>query len=396
MPASSAVPGFDEDATSESERIVAWLRLPAIALIALGQGLTHPNPEQTGFVIALTLFSVWSAAVLALVYLRPAKPSFALVTTGVDIAAISVLAVLSGGAFSNARLAFFLVPVAVAFRFRPGVTTAAVVVTTTAYVAQAVLHPAVHQPEAARFILTQAGFLAWVGVACILLSMMLARRTGLVVQLAEARSRLLNDALEAEQRERKALADALHDNALQNLLSVRHLLAEVAESVSDPGLARADAALTETVRQLRDAVFDLHPYVLDEAGLEAALRSFARRAAERGNLHLELDLRYPGGHPQEQLILSAARELLANVVQHANATELKVGLVAESDDLTLTIEDNGRGFAPGRLSESLREGHVGLPAQQSRIEAAGGRLEIASSPAAGTRVSVLLPAASIG
>ena len=396
MAASSAVPGFDEDATSESERIVAWLRLPAIGLIALGQGLTHPNPEQTGFVIALTLFSVWSAAVLALVYLRPAKPSFALVTTGVDIAAISVLAVLSGGAFSNARLAFFLVPVAVAFRFRPGVTTAAVVVTTTAYVAQAVVHPAVHQPEAARFILTQAGFLAWVGVACIFLSMMLARRTGLVVQLAEARSRLLNDALEAEQRERKALADALHDNALQNLLSVRHLLAEVAESVSDPGLARADAALTETVRQLRDAVFDLHPYVLDEAGLEAALRSFARRAAERGNLHLGLDLRYPGGHPQEQLILSAARELLANVVQHANATELKVGLVAESDDLTLTIEDNGRGFAPGRLSESLREGHVGLPAQQSRIEAAGGRLEIASSPAAGTRVSVLLPAASAG
>jgi two-component system NarL family sensor kinase len=396
MPASSAVPGFDEDATSESERIVAWLRLPAIALIALGQGLTHPNPEQTGFVIALTLFSVWSAAVLALVYLRPAEPSFALVTTGVDIAAISVLAVLSGGAFSNARLAFFLVPVAVAFRFRPGVTTAAVVVTTTAYVAQAVVHPAVHQPEAARFILTQAGFLAWVGVACIFLSMMLARRTGLVVQLAEARSRLLNDALEAEQRERKALADALHDNALQNLLSVRHLLAEVAESVSDPGLARADAALTETVRQLRDAVFDLHPYVLDEAGLEAALRSFARRAAERGNLHLELDLRYPGGHPQEQLILSAARELLANVVQHANATELKVGLVAESDDLTLTIEDNGRGFAPGRLSESLREGHVGLPAQQSRIEAAGGRLDIASSPAAGTRVSVRLPATSAG
>ena len=58
---------------------------------------------------------------LALVYLRPAQAAFALVTTGVDIAAISVLAVLSGGAFSNARLAFFLVPVAVAFRFRPGV-----------------------------------------------------------------------------------------------------------------------------------------------------------------------------------------------------------------------------------------------------------------------------------
>ncbi len=283
MTTPSVVPGYDGDATSESERIVAWLRLPAIALIALAQGLAHPNPERTGFVIALSLFSVWSLVVLALVYLRPAHRRFALVTTGVDIAAISVLAVLSGGAFSNARLAFFLVPVAVAFRFRPGFTTAAAIVTTTAYVIQAVAHPAVHQPEAARFILTTAGFLAWVGVACVILSMMLARRTGLVEQLAETRSQLLNDALEAEQRERKALAHSLHDNALQNLLSVRHLLAEVGETVSDPGLARADEALRETVRQLRDAVFDLHPYVLDEAGLEAALRSFAQRAAERGD-----------------------------------------------------------------------------------------------------------------
>jgi two-component system NarL family sensor kinase len=345
-------------------------------------------------VIALTLFSVWSVGVLALVYLRPAQRRFALITTGVDIAAISVLAVLSGGAFSNARLAFFLVPVAVAFRFRPGFTMAAGIVTTTAYVIQAVAHPAVHRPEAVHFIVTTAGFLAWVGVACVLLSVMLARRTGLVEQLAETRAQLLNDALEAEQRERKALADALHDNALQNLLSVRHLLAEVGETVSDPGLARADEALTATVRQLRDAVFDLHPYVLDEAGLESALRSFAQRAAERGGLHLELDLRYPGRHPQEQLILSAARELLANVVQHAEATELRVSLVAENDMLTLTIADNGRGFLSGRLSESLREGHVGLPAQQSRIEAAGGSMEIASSPGQGTCVDVRLPGPS--
>ena len=126
---------------------------------------------------------------LAWVHLRPASQRFALVATGVDIAAISVLAVLSGGAFSNARLAFFLVPVAVAFRFRPTFTSVAVVVTTAAYVIQAVAHPAAHQPEAVRFIVTQAGFLAWVGVACVLLSLLLARRTALVEQLAEMRSR---------------------------------------------------------------------------------------------------------------------------------------------------------------------------------------------------------------
>jgi two-component system NarL family sensor kinase len=387
----SIVPVHVGDATAESERTVAWLRLPAIVLIALGQGLAHPNPEQTGFLVALVLFSAWSASVLAWVYLRPATQELALVTTGIDIAAISVLAVLSGGAFSNARLAFFLVPVAVAFRFRPAFTSAAVVVTTTAYVVQAVVHPAVHQPEAARFILTQAGFLAWVGVACVLLSLILARRTALVEHLAETRSRLLSDALEAEQRERKALADSLHDHALQNILSVRHMLEEIGEHVSDREIALADETLAETVAQLRDAVFDLHPYVLDEAGLESALRSFAGRAAAQARLRLILDLRYPRRHPQEQLVFSAARELISNVVEHAQATELSVALVDEAGELVLVVEDDGGGIPAGRLSESVREGHVGLPAQQHRIEAAGGRLEIASAPGQGTQVSIRLP-----
>ena len=184
MPTAVA-PTSSREAAAEAERVVAWLRLPAIALLALGHGLAHPNPEETAFVIALVLFSAWSAGVLAWVHLRPVDERIALATTGVDIVAISVLAVLSGGAFSHARLAFFLVPVAVAFRFRPSITAAAAVVTTTAYVVQAVLHPATaSEPEAARFILTQAGFLAWVGLACALLSLLLSRRTEQVNRLA--------------------------------------------------------------------------------------------------------------------------------------------------------------------------------------------------------------------
>ena len=236
MAAGSAFAASHGEATAESERVVAWLRLPAIALIALGQGLAHPNPEKTWFLVMLAVFSAWSAGVLAWVYLRPVGERFALAATAVDIAAISVLALLSGGAFSHARLAFFLVPVAVAFRLRPSITFAAVVVTTAAYVIQASAHPAAGEPDAARFIVTQAGFLAWVGVACVLLSMLLARRTELVARLAQARSRLLSDALAAEQRERKALAEALHDHAIQNLLSARHELEEAGETLSHPAL----------------------------------------------------------------------------------------------------------------------------------------------------------------
>jgi two-component system, NarL family, sensor kinase len=380
------------EAAAEAERVVAWLRLPAIALLALGQGLVHPNPEETAFVVALALFSAWSAAVLALVHLRSAGERLALAATGVDIVAISVLAVLSGGAFSHARLAFFLVPVAVAFRFRASITAAAAVVTTGAYVLQAVVHPATSEPEAARFIATQAGFLAWIGLACALLSLLLGRRTELVNRLAEERARLLADALEAEQRERRTLAESLHDDALQNLLSARHELEEAAEAMTHPALDRADSALVETVRQLREAVFELHPYVLEEAGLTAALRSVAQQAARRGGLVLELDLRYDGRHPRESLLFSAARELLSNVVRHAGADRVAVHLGEADGVLELAVEDDGRGFPPQELAERLAAGHVGLASQRVRIESAGGSMQVTSSPGEGTRVAIRLPA----
>jgi two-component system NarL family sensor kinase len=385
-------PASSREAAAEAERVVAWLRLPAIALLALGEGLAHPNPEQAAFAVALALFSAWSAAVLAWVYLRPAGERVALATTAVDIVAISILAILSGGAFSHARLAFFIVPVAVAFRFRAPVTAAAAVVTTTAYVVQAAVHPATSStPEAKRFIATQAGFLAWVGLACALLSLLLGRRTELVNRLADERSRLLADALEAEQRERRALSESLHDSALQNLLSARHELEEAAEAGAHPALERADRALTETVAELREAVFELHPYVLDEAGLKAALRAVAQQAAARGGFTLKLDLHYDGRHPRDPLLFSAARELLTNVVRHANASRVTVRLAEDDGACELAVEDDGRGFTAQQLSERLAEGHVGLASQRVRVEAAGGSMTVDSVVGGGARVSIRLP-----
>ncbi len=384
-------PASSGEAIAEAERAVAWLRLPAIGLIAMGASLDHPDPDRLGFLVTLALFSAWSVGVLAYVHLREAGERFALVATAIDIAAIGMLAVLSGGAYSHARLAFFLVPVAVAFRFRPSITALAVVVTTATYVIQAAAHPAASQPDAVRFIATQAGFLAWVGVACVMLSRLLERRTELASRLVADRARLLTDALEAEQRERKALAESLHDNAIQNLLSARHELEEAAETVTHPALARADDALVAAAGQLREAVFDLHPYVLEAAGLEAALRSIANEAAARGRLRLRLDLQCPDRHDGDQLVFSAARELLSNVVRHADASGVALRLAESNGDLVLVVEDDGRGFPPGLPDERLADGHIGLAAQRVRIESAGGRMELFSAPGDGTRVEVRAP-----
>jgi two-component system NarL family sensor kinase len=394
------VTALAREAAGETERLVAWLRLPAIGLLILSHTIPHPNPQPTAFYVTLGLFTAWSIGALVWVTLRRATPQFALLATALDVVFITVLAVLSGGPFSNARLAYFLIPVSVAFRFRPTVTAIAAASTVVAYVLQAVAHPASKSTDADRFIVTYAGYLGWVGIACVLLSALLARRTEAVEQLAEERSRLLADALSAEQRERKALAEGLHDQAVQNLLSALHELDEAGEETRHPSLQRAELAVASTVSELRDAIFELHPYVLDEAGLEPALRSIAERAATRGGLELDLDLdldqpRQPqddgGVGKNDHLLFSAARELVSNVVRHADAKHLRIGLTRGSSEVVLVVEDDGRGVDLATLAERLADGHIGLASQRVRVESAGGGMTVISRPGAGTRAEVRVP-----
>ena len=317
------------------------------------------------------IFAAWSAGLLAWLYIRPISERFALIATAIDIAAITALAALSGGPFSQARLAYFLVPVAVAFRFRPSVTAVAGAGSIAAYLGQAFAHPSASEPEATRFVLVHAGYLAWVSAAAVLLSAVLRKRTDRVVELAEERQRLMAEAISAEERERQALAEALHDTAIQNLLSARHELQEAEESISNPALGRADAALEDTIATLREAVFELHPHVLEAAGLESALTTVAERAARSGSFQLLLDAHAVGRSPHERLLLSAARELLTNVAKHADARTVTLRLLEEDGDVVITIEDDGRGFDEAaarrpRLGRAHRACLAPRPARERR------------------------------
>lgn len=381
----------ESEAAQESERLVAWLRLPALALIAAGQKLDHPEPAETAFTIALVVFAAWSSAYLAWLYVRPFSERIALLATAVDIAAITALAALSGGPFSQARLAYFLVPVAVAFRFKPSVTAVAGLGSIAAYLGQAFAHPSASEPEATRFVLVQAGYLAWVSAAAVLLSAVLRRRTGRMVELAAERERLMAEAFSAEERERRQLAEALHDTALQNLLSARHELQEIEDVVAGPALARADAALEGTVAQLREAVFELHPYVLDAAGLESTLTAVAERAARSGQFQIRLDTRAVRRSPHERLLVSAARELLANVARHADAQKVTLRLDEADGDIVVSVEDDGRGFDDATIGDSVAEGHIGLASHRARLENVGGSLEVVPLPHGGTRAVIRVP-----
>jgi two-component system NarL family sensor kinase len=379
-------------AVLEAEQIVAGLRLAVIVLLAAGHSLPHPNREDEPFEIALAVYGAFAAGFLARVWLRGVSSRLALLATGFDVIALTTLAALSGGPFSQVRLAYFLIPVAVTFRFRPGVTALATGAVVAAYLIQGFVHPAGHGREAARFLLVQAGYLLWVGAAAVAGSYMLARRTRRSIGLAEERARLLTDALSAEERERKRLSEGIHDSAIQSLLSARHAIEEADGELPHPAHARADEELTRAVGNLREAIFELHPYILEEAGLDAALAAVARRAALRGGFVLDLRLEHASAGAYDQLLFACARELLANAAQHASATEVRVELRRDDGAVELQVADDGAGFDPRALPSRVADGHIGLASQRARIEATGGSFTLAAAPGAGTAVTIRVPA----
>jgi two-component system, NarL family, sensor kinase len=302
---------------------------------------------------------------------------------------LCALVYTSGGPFSEARYGFFVIPVAAALLARPRVTAAASAVAVAAYVGVSLLHSAIERSDAVAFEAAQVAYLVWTGVAATLVSTALARRASQVAALAASRGRLVAQTLDSEDHERRQLAEALHDDAIQNLLAARQELAPDRAHAAD--LAMVRLGLDRTVAQLRGAVFDLHPYLLEHAGLGPALDAVAEDSARWGGFVPEVYVD-PGlvtGH--EQLLFSVGRELIRNVARHAQADHLRASVTCQGETIALVVADDGRGFGHDVLHAAPLRGHIGLASMAERVEAVGGSFSIDGEPGSGTRIEVRLP-----
>lgn len=376
---------------SAAERIVAWLRFALIPILVFGHTLPHGHHDETGVTAAAIAYGTFATAFLAFTYHYRCGRCVALVTTAVDVAGITAIAAFSGGPFSQARLAYMITPVAVAFRLGPRLTGLAGVVVVAAYLLQGVLSRAPAEPHETRFLLVNAVYIAWIAAAATAGSALLARRTSRLLGLMDDRSHLLSDALSSEERERRRISEGLHDSAIQQILSARHAIQEADADAPHPAHAIADGALARSVAELRDTIFELHPYVLEEIGLAAAIEAVARREAGRAGFLLDLRLAPVDAGERTDVVLGAAREFLANASRHAAATEVGVELGRANGSVRLCVSDDGSGFDPSVIADRVGQGHIGLAAQRARIEAAGGTLRLETGPGAGTRVTVSVP-----
>ncbi len=202
----------------------------------------------------------------------------------------------------------------------------------------------------------------------------------------------------AEESERRRISSELHDGTIQNLVLARIHLETLRRSLASQGAERlADEIndlLQRSLEETRSLIFEISPPVLYELGLESAVEWLADHYRQRAGLEIVVisdDRRATLSDELRIVLFQASRELLINVIKHAQASRVTITLQHAVDWIEVIIEDDGRGFDQDTVaSQPASKGGFGLFSIRERLKLLGAELEISSSPA-GSRMRIHAP-----
>jgi PAS domain S-box-containing protein len=202
-----------------------------------------------------------------------------------------------------------------------------------------------------------------------------------------------------QEKERRQIADDLHDHIGQNLVLAKMKLGEL-KSLLPPqhsaSIEQVRTVLDQSIKDTRSMIYDLCPQVLYELGLEAAIDWLVEQTQTKYGLRCVAEikpLQRPIREDRRVILFQAIRELLVNVAKHARATQAKVIFQGDGVRVRIQVADDGRGFDPSLLTfpESTGKG-FGLFSIRERLALLGGALKIDSVPGQGTTATVTMPA----
>jgi len=201
------------------------------------------------------------------------------------------------------------------------------------------------------------------------------------------------------EQERAALARELHDELGAILTAARLDLAWLAAQpccADDASIAGRLKALQRVLQQgielKRRIIEDLHPTILTHLGLAAAVEHLVSECRCRfgGGIEASIDASVVASQDAGLALYRIVQESLTNAMKHAAASRVRVTLARSGRHIALRVEDDGRGFDPGRVA-AARHGLIGM---RHRMLAVRGQLQIDSTPGCGTVVSARIPAAT--
>lgn len=205
--------------------------------------------------------------------------------------------------------------------------------------------------------------------------------------------------LDAQEIERNNLSRELHDEIGQTLTAAKINLQSIQKitksSRINEDLEIAISYLNQSLEQVRDLSLNLRPSILDDLGLEAALRWLIRRISQNTKILFDLKYNTEGIFLPKELQLICYRicqEALNNLVKHSHAKKANILISIAGNSLILKITDNGKGFDVQDAKEKALMGKsLGILSMEERVKIAGGKFEIASSREIGTELNAVFP-----
>lgn len=200
----------------------------------------------------------------------------------------------------------------------------------------------------------------------------------------------------AEERERRRIAQELHDGPAQRLVLSKMNLGRLRAAVDPKAHAELDelvVGIDTTLKELRTLMVQLSPPALYELGLGPAVEWLAETILGRHAIEYRVDTAESYAHLDEETLVflfRAIREVLINIVKHAHATKASIALNTHHGDIVIEVRDDGVGIgaarSPGHRPE---DGNFGLFALRDRIDSLGGQFSLESG--AGTRITLQVP-----
>lgn len=227
------------------------------------------------------------------------------------------------------------------------------------------------------------------------------RRIQQEAELAAERNRQkelrIRSVIEAEEKERRRIAQDLHDGVGQILSAARLNLSslETTSTMNKPSekeaLKNTLALIDDSVKEVRTVSHNMMPNTLIKLGLASAVREFITRIGNLPNLKIDLEIvgldrRLDEG--VETALYRAIQETVNNIIRHAAAGKVSIQLIRHETELSVVIEDNGKGFDVAGAKDAPG---IGLKNIMSRIELIGGTVHFDSSPGRGTTVLMDIP-----
>lgn len=208
---------------------------------------------------------------------------------------------------------------------------------------------------------------------------------------------LASAAANAREQEKLRIARELHDELAQAMTGLKMDIGLLRLSAARTGgelpsrLDKMDRQIDQTIASVRRIAADLRPPTLDDFGLVPAIESLVARFREQSSIACELAMSHPDfalTDAQATSVFRIIQEALTNVARHARATQVEVTIVSAEDQLTVTVRDDGVGFAPGSTPKPNSFGLLGL---RERAYLLGGEARVTAEPGGGTEVEIRFP-----